>query len=66
MTVGFLHGAFADHVGFRGWVQRFSDAGYRCVAASRRGRLGVGPERASGLTFDSYVNDTKAIIDAMD
>jgi pimeloyl-ACP methyl ester carboxylesterase len=63
-TALFLHGAFADHEGFRGWVQRFAESGYPCVAASRRGRLGVGPVDAAGLSFDDYVDDTLAVIDA--
>src|SRR2546423_6167843 len=61
----FLHGAFANHHCFHGWVQRFADEGYRTVAASRRGRLGVGPEHAAGLTFDGYVEDTLAVIDEL-
>lgn len=65
-TVLFLHGAFADHEGFRGWVRRFAEWGFPCVAASRSGRLGVGPERAAGLSFDDYVDDTLAVIDAAD
>jgi len=64
-TVLFLHGAFADHAGFRGWVRHFSAVGYPSVAVSRRGRLGVGPERAAGLTFDGYVDDTEAVIDEL-
>ncbi len=64
-TVLFLHGAFADHVAFRGWVRRFAAVGYPTVAVSRRGRLGVGPERAAGLSFDDYVDDTKAVIDEL-
>ena len=42
-TVLFLHGAFADHEGFRRWLRRFAESGYPGVAVSRRGRLGVGP-----------------------
>jgi pimeloyl-ACP methyl ester carboxylesterase len=64
-TVLFLHGAFADHVCFRGWVRHFSEAGYHSVAAARRGRLGVGPARAAGLTFGDYVDDTLAVIDEL-
>jgi pimeloyl-ACP methyl ester carboxylesterase len=63
--VVFLHGAFADHVAFRGWVGRFAATGRDTVAAARRGRLGVGPERAAGLTFDDYVDDTLAVVDAL-
>jgi pimeloyl-ACP methyl ester carboxylesterase len=62
-TVLFLHGAFADEAGFAGWVDRFADAGYDAWAPARRGRRGVGPERAAGLGFDDYVADTLAVID---
>jgi pimeloyl-ACP methyl ester carboxylesterase len=64
--VVFLHGAFADHAGFGGWLRRFADAGFPAIAASRRGRLGVGPERAAGLRFASYVADTAAVLDTLD
>jgi len=62
-TILFLHGAFADHHSFSGWVQRFADSGYNTVAVSLRGRLGVGPDRAAGLTFGDYVDDARAVID---
>jgi len=62
----FLHGAFADHVGFRGWVRRCAAAGHVTVAAARRGRLGIGPEHAAGLSFDDYVADTLAVLDELD
>jgi pimeloyl-ACP methyl ester carboxylesterase len=61
----FLHGAFADHVCFRRWVRRFEQAGFEAVAPSRRGRLGVGPAEAKSLTFQDYVEDTLAVIDAL-
>jgi pimeloyl-ACP methyl ester carboxylesterase len=64
-TVVFLHGAFADHAGFEGWLRLFAGAGYPATAASRRGRLGVGPERAAGLRFGSYVEDTAAVLGAV-
>ena len=40
-------------------------AGWRSVASARRGRLGVGPERADGLTIADYVEDTRQVIDAL-
>lgn len=61
--VVFVHGAFADHIGFEGWMGRFAEAGYRSVAASRRGRLGVGPASAAGMSFTDYVDDTLAVLD---
>ena len=64
-TAVFLHGAFADEACFRDWVGHFAAAGYDSWAPARRGRRGVGPERAEGLRFDDYVADTLAVIDAV-
>jgi len=61
-----LHGAFADHDSFRGWVGRLAASGYPAIAPARRGRVGVGPERANGLTFDDYLADTAAVLDTLD
>lgn len=61
--VVFLHGAFADHTCFAEWTPRFAAAGHLAIAPSRRGRLGIGPDRADGLTFDDYVDDTLAVLD---
>jgi pimeloyl-ACP methyl ester carboxylesterase len=61
-----LHGAFADQDSFRGWVQRLAEAGHRAIAPARRGRLGVGPDKAAGLTFEDYVQDTVAVLDTLD
>lgn len=61
----FLHGAFADHVAFDGWVDKAARAGHPAVAASRRGRLGVGPTDAEGLTIADYLADTRAVLDAV-
>jgi len=61
----FVHGAFVGHENFRPWVQYFAERGWRAVAASRRGRAGLGPERARGLTIADYVDDTLKIIDAL-
>jgi len=63
--VALLHGAFADHEGFAGWVRGLAELGHRTVAASRRGRLGVGPARAAKLSFDDYVADTAAVLDEL-
>lgn len=64
-TLVFLHGAFADHTAFEGWLGYVAAHGYPAVAASRRGRLGVGPDHAAGLTFDDYLADTLAVLDAL-
>lgn len=63
--VVFLHGAFVTHEAFRPWMRVMSRAGLRSVAFSRRGRLGVGPERARGLRFADYLDDTIAVLDAL-
>jgi pimeloyl-ACP methyl ester carboxylesterase len=63
--VVFVHGAFADHTAFEPMARRFAAAGFGSVAASRRGRLGVGPGRAAGLTFDDYVEDTEAVLETL-
>lgn len=59
----FIHGAFVDHDSFRPWVEYFGSRGWHAVAASRRGRAGLGPERARGLTIADYVEDTLKVID---
>lgn len=64
-TILLLHGAFADHHSFEGWMPYLADAGYTAVAVSQRGRLGVGPEHAAGLTFADYVDDARAVIDEL-
>ena len=65
-TVVLLHGAFADQDCFRGWVERLADAGHPAIAPARRGRVGVGPDKAAGLTFADYLSDTIAVLDTID
>ena len=62
----FIHGSFVQHQSFAGWQRHFGALGWRSVAASGRGRAGVGPDRAKGLGIADYVNDTLAVIAAMD
>lgn len=62
----FLHGAFADHQGFDTLARLFAARGYAGYAFSRRGRLGQAPENARQLRFRDYLEDTLAVIDAMD
>ena len=64
-TLLFLHGAFNTHEPFAPWVERLGAAGWDAVAASRRGRLGVGPARAKGLGIADYVDDTLRVIEAL-
>jgi len=61
-----LHGAFADQDSFRGWVGRLADSGHQAIAPARRGRVGVAPDKAAGLTFEDYVRDTIAVLDTLD
>lgn len=61
----FVHGAFVTHESFAPWLARLGAAGWRGVAPSRRGRLGVGPAQARGLRVEDYVDDTRRVIDAL-
>lgn len=61
----FVHGAFVDHVSFAPWIEYFGARGWYCVAASRRGRAGVGPDRANGLSIADYVEDTLKVADSL-
>ncbi len=61
-----LHGAFADHDSFRGWVERLAASGHQALSPARRGRVGVGPDKAAGLTFEDYVQDTIEVLDTLD
>ena len=60
-----LHGAFADQDSLRGWVERLAVAGHPTIAPARRGRVGVGPDKAAGLTFEDYVDDTVRVLDTL-
>ncbi len=62
----FIHGSFVGHAAFAGWLDYFGQRGWRTVAASRRGRAGVGPARARGLRIADYVEDTLQVIDTLD
>lgn len=61
----FVHGAFANHFAFGPFMQRLAGRGFHGVAASRRGRLGVGPADARGLCFEDYAQDTLQMIDGL-
>jgi pimeloyl-ACP methyl ester carboxylesterase len=61
-----LHGAFADYESLRGWTARLAELGHPAVAPLRRGRLGLGPGSAAGLTFADYVDDTIAVLDTLE
>jgi pimeloyl-ACP methyl ester carboxylesterase len=61
----FLHGAFTSHQCFSGWLTVFEARGWRCVAPSLRGRLGVAPPNAEGVTLWQYLDDARRIVDAL-
>jgi len=61
-----LHGAFADETCFERWLPDAATAGFPAWSPARRGRHGIGPDRAAGLRFEDYVADTLAVIDALD
>ena len=61
----FIHGAFVTHEPFAAWMEFLAAAGWRSVAAARRGRLGVGPDRAEGVTVADYVEDTRRAVEAL-
>jgi len=61
----FLHGAFVTHEDFAPWMAALAEHGWRCLAPARRGRLGIGPAQARGLTTADYVEDTLEVIAAM-
>lgn len=61
----FVHGAFVDHTGFGPWLDFFAARNWRGAAAARRGRAGVGPARAKGLSIADYVDDTLKVIAAL-
>jgi pimeloyl-ACP methyl ester carboxylesterase len=61
----FIHGAFVTHEPFAPWMEFLAAMGWRSFAVSRRGRLGVGPDRAEGLGVADYVEDTRRAMEAM-
>jgi pimeloyl-ACP methyl ester carboxylesterase len=62
----FIHGSFATHRCFAAWMELLAARGWGGVAAARRGRHGLAPERARGLTIADYLADTIAVMAAMD
>ena len=61
----FVHGAGGSAGQFVAWVEAFAAAGFEAYALSRRGRDGVRPSGAEGIHFRDYVDDTRAMIDAL-
>ena len=61
-----LHGYWSDHDFMPTYLRFFSEAGFDCYIASRRGRRGVPPEHARGLRVQDYVEDTLRVLDAVD
>lgn len=64
-TVLLVHGSWGYAEQFVEWVEAFAAAGFETYALSRRGRHGIPPEGANGVRFVEYVNDTRAMIDAL-
>lgn len=61
----FLHGAFTTHTCMEGYMRELARVGFRGVAPSRSGRLGVGSPHAAGLRVEDYVRDTIRVIEAL-
>ena len=61
----FLHGAFADHRTFAPFLRSFAKAGYDGIAFARRGRDGVPPLNAEGVTFNNYLDDVHTVLAAI-
>jgi pimeloyl-ACP methyl ester carboxylesterase len=61
----FVHGAFATHRPFAGWLRFFATRGWRTLAVARRGRCGLPPARADGLTTAAYLEDLNQVLDAL-
>lgn len=47
------------------WLSALAAAGYPALALARRGRMGLPPARARGVTFDQYLEDSLAVFDAI-
>lgn len=60
-----VHGSWGYAKQFVAWVETFAEAGFETYALSRRGRDGVPPEDARGVRFAEYVEDTRAMIEAL-
>ncbi len=64
-TTLFVHGSWGYAEQFGGWVRAFADAGFEAYAVSRRGRQGVPPVSAAGVSFADYIEDTCRVVDAL-
>jgi pimeloyl-ACP methyl ester carboxylesterase len=62
----FVHGAFATHFPFAGWMRFFEQRDWRALAVARHGRCGLPPARAEGLTTAAYLDDLHRVLDALD
>jgi pimeloyl-ACP methyl ester carboxylesterase len=60
-----IHGSNQDHQHFANYLRYFSDRGFDCYAFPRRGRSGVPPSGAQGVTFAEYLSDTVRVLDAL-
>jgi pimeloyl-ACP methyl ester carboxylesterase len=62
----FIHGAFATHQPFAGWMEALARIGWGGVAVARRGMVGGGTAASvADVTIADYVDDTLRAIDAL-
>lgn len=64
-TLLFLHGAFGDHTAFRFLLENLAGRGFAGIAFARRGRLGVPPARAEGVTIADYLDDVRRVLEVL-
>ena len=62
--VVFLHGTNQDHRHFADQMRYLSERGLDCYAFPRRGRDGIPPTDARGVTFEDYLSDTLRVIES--
>lgn len=58
-----LHGMWGHHETFPTYLRFFSAAGFDSYAVSRRGRRGVPPEQARGVSWQDFLDDTRRTLD---
>jgi pimeloyl-ACP methyl ester carboxylesterase len=61
----FLHGAFVTHLSYVDWQDCLSNLGWGGWAASWRGRLGIPPEGAKGVSIADYIADARKMVEAL-
>lgn len=66
VPVVFIHGTNQDHRHFANLMRYLSEGGLDCYAFARRGRDGIPPADAHGVTFEDYLSDTLRVIDVFE